>query len=240
MVGTLKNIGFRSSPLARRRADAARIGCRCGAAVAWFLYSTHVVGGPSQPAYHPTLPGSGRGGTHDGSVPDSTSGSAVRQERQTRSTNSTAAAGAKHARLAAALPPNVRGLPRLVTGGFIFTATSAMIRLCRRQIESVQTAFFRAALSVVMLLPIIAAGKGPWQSKRLAGHFWRTSWARYRWCWALLPCRCCRWPTPLPSPSRSPLFSVVVAALVAGEGALAALERHRRRLRRRAGNGAAG
>ena len=42
------------------------------------------------------------------------------------------------------LPPNVQGALWLVSGGFIFTSTSAMIRLLSTQIESVQTAFFRA------------------------------------------------------------------------------------------------
>src|SRR6516165_8580478 len=50
-----------------------------------------------------------------------------------------------------------------------------MIRLLSAQIESVQTAFFRALISVILLLPMIAAGRvKPWQSKRIAGHFWRT------------------------------------------------------------------
>ena len=50
-----------------------------------------------------------------------------------------------------------------------------MIRLLSTQIESVQTAFFRAVISVILLLPLIAAGRvKPWHSKRLAGHFWRT------------------------------------------------------------------
>ena len=73
------------------------------------------------------------------------------------------------------LPPNVQGALWLVSGGFIFTSTSVMIRLLSAQIESVQTAFFRAVISVLLLLPMIAAGHvKPWQSKRLAGHFWRT------------------------------------------------------------------
>ena len=73
------------------------------------------------------------------------------------------------------LPANVQGALWLVAGGFIFTATSAMIRLLSTQIESVQTAFFRAVISVILLLPLIAAGRvKPWHSKRRAGHFWRT------------------------------------------------------------------
>ena len=74
------------------------------------------------------------------------------------------------------LPPNVQGALWLVSGGFIFTSTSAMIRLLSSEIESVQTAFFRAAISVILLLPMIAAGRvKPWQSKRIVGHFWRTA-----------------------------------------------------------------
>ena len=64
------------------------------------------------------------------------------------------------------LPPNVQGALWLVSGGFIFTSTSAMIRLLSTQIESVQTAFFRAVISVILLLPMIAAGRvKPWQSQ---------------------------------------------------------------------------
>ena len=73
------------------------------------------------------------------------------------------------------LPPNVQGALWLVSGGFIFTSTGVMIRLLSEQIESVQTAFFRAALSVIMLLPVMLTGRViPWHSKRIAGHFWRT------------------------------------------------------------------
>jgi drug/metabolite transporter (DMT)-like permease len=74
------------------------------------------------------------------------------------------------------LPPNVQGALWLVSGGFIFTSTSAMIRLLSTQVESVQTAFFRAVISVILLLPMIAAGRvKPWRSKRIIGHFWRTA-----------------------------------------------------------------
>ncbi len=74
------------------------------------------------------------------------------------------------------LPPNVQGALWLVSGGFIFTSNGAMIRLLSAEIESVQTAFFRASLSVVMLLPLILSGRvKPWHSKRIQGHFWRTT-----------------------------------------------------------------
>ena len=54
-------------------------------------------------------------------------------------------------------------------------STGVMIRLLSEQVESVQTAFFRAILSVVMLLPLMMTGKvKPWLSQRIAGHFWRT------------------------------------------------------------------
>lgn len=73
------------------------------------------------------------------------------------------------------LPPNVQGALWLVSGGFIFTSTGVMIRLLSEQIESVQTAFFRAVIGLAVLLPMILAGRvKPWHSKRLAGHFWRT------------------------------------------------------------------
>jgi drug/metabolite transporter (DMT)-like permease len=116
------------------------------------------------------------------------------------------------------LPPNVQGAFWLVTGGFIFTVTSAMIRLLSTQIESVQTAFFRAVISLVILLPIIAAGKvKPWQSKRIAGHFWRTfmgtlSMVLGFYAVAMLPLA-----DATAIAFSQPLFSVVVAALIAGE-----------------------
>ncbi|MFO1086723.1 MAG: DMT family transporter [Reyranellaceae bacterium] len=116
------------------------------------------------------------------------------------------------------LPPNVQGAFWLVTGGFIFTATSAMIRLLSIQIESVQTAFFRAALSVVMLLPIIAAGKvKPWQSKRLAGHFWRTLMGTLSMVLGFYAVSMLPLADATAIAFSQPLFSVVVAALVAGE-----------------------
>jgi drug/metabolite transporter (DMT)-like permease len=73
------------------------------------------------------------------------------------------------------LPPNVQGALWLVSGGFIFTCNGVMIRLMSEQVESVQTAFFRAFFSVLMLLPLILGGRvKPWHSKRITGHFWRT------------------------------------------------------------------
>jgi drug/metabolite transporter (DMT)-like permease len=73
------------------------------------------------------------------------------------------------------LPPNVQGALWLVSGGFIFTTNSAMIRLLSTEIEGIQTAFFRAFFSVLLLAPMILAGRvKPWRSKRLQGHFWRT------------------------------------------------------------------
>jgi len=116
------------------------------------------------------------------------------------------------------LPPNVQGALWLVSGGFIFTATSVMIRLLSDQIESVQTAFFRAALSVVLLLPVIAAGRvKPWRSKRIAGHFWRTfmgttSMVLGFYAVSMLPLA-----DATAIAFSQPLFSVVVAALIAGE-----------------------
>lgn len=116
------------------------------------------------------------------------------------------------------LPPNVQGALWLVAGGFIFTATSAMIRLLSTQIESVQTAFFRAVISVILLLPIIATGRvRPWQSKRIAGHFWRTfmgttSMVLGFYAVSMLPLA-----DATAIAFSQPLFSVLVAALIAGE-----------------------
>jgi drug/metabolite transporter (DMT)-like permease len=116
------------------------------------------------------------------------------------------------------LPPNVQGALWLVAGGFIFTATSAMIRLLSTQIESVQTAFFRAVISVILLLPIIATGRvRPWQSKRITGHFWRTfmgttSMVLGFYAVSMLPLA-----DATAIAFSQPLFSVLVAALIAGE-----------------------
>ena len=116
------------------------------------------------------------------------------------------------------LPANVQGALWLVAGGFIFTATSAMLRLLSTQIESVQTAFFRAVISVILLLPLIAAGRvKPWHSKRLAGHFWRTlmgttSMVLGFYAVSMLPLA-----DATAIAFSQPLFSVVVAALIAGE-----------------------
>ncbi len=69
------------------------------------------------------------------------------------------------------LPPNVQGALWLVSGGFIFTSTGVMIRLLSEQIESVQTAFFRAIIGLLLLAPYIATGRvKPWKSPRIAGH----------------------------------------------------------------------
>lgn len=116
------------------------------------------------------------------------------------------------------LPPNVQGALWLVAGGFIFTSTSAMIRLLSTQIESVQTAFFRAVISVILLLPMMLTGRvRPWHSKRIAGHFWRTlmgttSMVLGFYAVSLLPLA-----DATAISFSQPLFSVLVAALIAGE-----------------------
>jgi drug/metabolite transporter (DMT)-like permease len=116
------------------------------------------------------------------------------------------------------LPPNVQGALWLVSGGFIFTSTGVMIRLLAEQIESVQTAFFRAVLSLVMLVPLMAAGRvRPWASKRINGHFWRTAMGTASmvlgfYAVAMLPLA-----DATALAFSQPLFSVVVAALVVGE-----------------------
>ena len=116
------------------------------------------------------------------------------------------------------LPPNVQGALWLVAGGFIFTSTGAMIRLLSTQIESVQTAFFRAVISVILLLPLIVAGRvRPWHSKRIAGHFWRTlmgttSMVLGFYAVSMLPLA-----DATAISFSQPLFSVLVAALIVGE-----------------------
>ena len=116
------------------------------------------------------------------------------------------------------LPPNVQGALWLISGGFIFTTTSAMIRLLSEQIESVQTAFFRSIIGVVLLIPHMAAGRvRPWASQRVGGHFWRTvvgtsSMVCGFYAVALLPLA-----DATALSFSQPLFSVVIAALVLRE-----------------------
>jgi drug/metabolite transporter (DMT)-like permease len=116
------------------------------------------------------------------------------------------------------LPPNVQGALWLVSGGFIFTSTSAMIRLLSAEIESVQTAFFRAAISVILLLPMIAAGRvKPWRSKRIVGHFWRTAMGTGSMVLGFYAVSMLPLADATAIAFSQPLFSVVVAALVLGE-----------------------
>jgi drug/metabolite transporter (DMT)-like permease len=116
------------------------------------------------------------------------------------------------------LPPNVQGALWLVTGGFIFTSSGVMIRLLSEQIDSIQTAFFRALIGTILLLPMIAMGQvKPWHSKRLAGHFWRTlmgttSMVLGFYAVSMLPLA-----DATALAFSQPLFSVVVAAVLAGE-----------------------
>jgi drug/metabolite transporter (DMT)-like permease len=116
------------------------------------------------------------------------------------------------------LPPNVQGAPWLVSGGFIFTSTSAMIRLLATQVESVQTAFFRAVLSLILLLPMIASGRvKPWHSKRIVGHFWRTAMGTGSMVLGFYAVSMLPLADATAIAFSQPLFSVVVAALILGE-----------------------
>ncbi len=116
------------------------------------------------------------------------------------------------------LPPNVQGALWLVSGGFIFTSTSVMIRLLSAQIESVQTAFFRAVISVILLLPMIAVGRvKPWQSKRIASHFWRTAMGTASMVLGFYAVSMLPLADATAIAFSQPLFSVLVAALIAGE-----------------------
>ena len=116
------------------------------------------------------------------------------------------------------LPPNVQGALWLVSGGFIFTSTSAMIRLLSTEIESVQTAFFRAVISVILLLPMIVAGRvKPWHSKRIIGHFWRTAMGTGSMVLGFYAVSMLPLADATAIAFSQPLFSVVVAALVLGE-----------------------
>src|SRR5260370_6539334 len=93
-----------------------------------------------------------------------------------------------------------------------------MIRLLSAEVESVQTAFFRAFFSVLMLAPLILAGRvKPWHSTRIVGHFWRTfigtvSMVLGFYAVSMLPLA-----DATALAFSQPLFSVVVAALIVGE-----------------------
>ncbi len=116
------------------------------------------------------------------------------------------------------LPPNMQGALWLVSGGFIFTSNSAMIRLLSTEIESVQTAFFRAFFSVLLLAPMMLSGRvKPWESQRIQGHFWRTfmgttSMVLGFYAVSMLPLA-----DATALAFSQPLFSVVLAALVLRE-----------------------
>jgi drug/metabolite transporter (DMT)-like permease len=116
------------------------------------------------------------------------------------------------------LPPNVQGALWLVSGGFIFTINGVMIRALSEQVESVQTAFFRAFISVILLLPLIATGRvKPWTSPRLAGHFWRTAMGTISMVLGFYAISMLPLADATALGFSQPLFSVCVAALVAGE-----------------------
>jgi drug/metabolite transporter (DMT)-like permease len=116
------------------------------------------------------------------------------------------------------LPPNVQGALWLVSGGFIFTTNGAMIRLLSAEIEGVQTAFFRAFFSVLLLMPVVLSGRvQPWRSKRIQGHFWRTfmgtcSMVLGFYAVSMLPLA-----DATALAFSQPLFSVVLAAVVLHE-----------------------
>jgi drug/metabolite transporter (DMT)-like permease len=116
------------------------------------------------------------------------------------------------------LPPNVQGALWLVSGGFIFTSNGAMIRLLSTELEGVQTAFFRASFSVLLLAPMILTGRvRPWRSARIQGHFWRTfmgtcSMVLSFYAVSMLPLA-----DATALAFSQPLFSVIIAAVVAGE-----------------------
>lgn len=116
------------------------------------------------------------------------------------------------------LPPNVQGALWLVSGGFIFTSNGAMIRLLSSEIESVQTAFFRASLSVVMLLPLMLSGRvKPWHSKRIQGHFWRTTMGTLSMVLGFYAVSMLPLADATAIAFSQPLFSVILGAVVLGE-----------------------
>ena len=116
------------------------------------------------------------------------------------------------------LPPNVQGALWLVSGGFIFTTNGMMIRLLSAEVESVQTAFFRAFFSVLMLLPLMLSGRvKPWHSQRKVGHFWRTVMGTVSMVLGFYAVSMLPLADATALAFSQPLFSVVVAALIVGE-----------------------
>jgi drug/metabolite transporter (DMT)-like permease len=116
------------------------------------------------------------------------------------------------------LPPNVQGALWLVSGGFIFTCNGVMIRLMSEEVESVQTAFFRAFFSVLMLMPLMASGRvRPWHSKRIHGHFWRTFMGTVSMVLGFYAVSMLPLADATALGFSQPLFSVCVAALIVGE-----------------------
>lgn len=116
------------------------------------------------------------------------------------------------------LPPNIQGALWLVSGGFIFTSNSAMIRLLSTEIESVQTAFFRAFFSVLLLAPMVLSGRvKPWQSERIQGHFWRTAMGTTSMVLGFYAVSMLPLADATALAFSQPLFSVVLAALVLRE-----------------------
>ena len=116
------------------------------------------------------------------------------------------------------LPPNMQGALWLVSGGFIFTSNSAMIRLLSTEIESVQTAFFRAFFSVLLLAPMMLTGRvKSWQSQRIQGHFWRTAMGTTSMVLGFYAVSMLPLADATALAFSQPLFSVVLAALVLRE-----------------------
>ena len=116
------------------------------------------------------------------------------------------------------LPANVQGALWLVAGGFIFTSTSAMIRLLSDEIERVQTAFFRAFFSVLLLAQKLLTGRvKPWESQRIQGHFWRTAMGTTSMVLGFYAVSMLPLADATALAFSQPLFSVVLAALVLRE-----------------------
>ena len=116
------------------------------------------------------------------------------------------------------LPPNVQGALWLVSGGFIFTTNGAMIRLLSAEIEGVQTAFFRAFFSVLMLMPMMLSGRvQPWRSQRIQGHFWRTFMGTVSMVLGFYAVSMLPLADATALAFSQPLFSVVLAATVLHE-----------------------
>lgn len=73
-----------------------------------------------------------------------------------------------------ALPANLRGALWIIASGTMFTLVSVFIRLSSRELDSLQTSFFRAVFGLLFMAPVLIRLRvNPFASPRLGQHFTR-------------------------------------------------------------------